>query len=118
MRGNRFVSRDAAGDGQGTLRTPLLQYNAGAAPGLWIDAVIQDAGQIVVRVLDEAGRPIPGFEPGEPVTGDGAVLPVRWKKPLAELADKPFRLEFVLRNAALFGFSFTESGAEITRAKK
>jgi hypothetical protein len=114
---DRYLARQANGKNEGRLLTPLLTYTGGAAQGLWINAD-GSQGQIIVRVLDAAGKPIPGLEQSETIQRDGLAVPVQWPQSFSKLGNKPFQLEFVLRDAAIFGFSFTESGAQITRAKK
>lgn len=109
VHGERYVSRNATGATEGRLRTPLLRYTHGAVTGLVLDAATREGGQVVVHVLDREGRPIDGLEASAPVIGDDLALPVRWEKPLAELGDQPFRLEFVLRDADIYGFSFANA---------
>lgn len=60
-----------------------------------------------MQVLDAGGAPIPGFtfEDCTPLAADRLAAPVRWKKPLAELRDRPVRLEIRLRNARLFALN-------------
>lgn len=98
---DRYVSR-VAGDQEGTLRTPLLKLDGGAMT-LNVDA---RQGAVRVQVLGADGKALAGFALAdcEPVTADAVAAPLRWKRPLAELRGQPVRLEFVLRNARLFGF--------------
>ncbi|WP_428938595.1 hypothetical protein [Fontivita pretiosa] len=116
---DRYVARAARQGREGILRTSLLTYRGGVPRGLWLNA---DAsrGQITVRVLDAQGKPIAGLEQSQPVTGDGLALPVRWSQPLASVGAQPFHLEFALRDAAVFGFSFQDeslaSGTEVRTA--
>ena len=65
-------------------------------------------GEVRVRLLDAEGQPVHdlGAAEAEPVTGDVLAGEVQWQKPLEALGDKPVRLEFRLREAALFGFEF------------
>jgi hypothetical protein len=65
-------------------------------------------GSVLVRVLDEMGRPFDGLGVSEagPIQGDVLAGEERWPRPLGDLKGKPVRLEFQLRDAALFGFGF------------
>jgi hypothetical protein len=63
-----------------------------------------------VRLLDEAGKPIPGFDAADcqPIRGDGVDLPVKWKGSLTSLKDKPLRMEFQMKDVQLYGFDLAE----------
>ena len=100
LRKNGFVSRDAGSDG-GFLRTPLVILEAGF---LTVNAKIE--GEMLLRVLDEKGKPIPGFDwsDGAPIRGDSVAHRVSFKGHLADLAAQVVRLEFSLRDAQLYGF--------------
>lgn len=101
---DRFVSRDAGPEG-GTLRTPLLQLDASS---LLVNADV--AGELRMRVSDERGEPIDGFDASdcEPLRGDSLRHAVRWNAPLATLRRKPIRLEFAARGARLYGFELVQ----------
>jgi len=106
---DRFVAREALGAETGTLRTYMLSY-AGRGPlQLWLNA---DAsrGEIRARALDDKGDVIPGFSFADcvPVVSDGLSQQVVWKQPSSRLKNKPFRIEFSLRNARLYGFSLAK----------
>lgn len=96
---DRYVAR-SAGETPGSLLTPLVTF---AATGLTLNAKVE--GEIRVRLLDAAGQPLPGFDwdDGGPIRGDSLAHPVNWKGSLSELAGKPARLEFSLREADLYG---------------
>jgi hypothetical protein len=65
-------------------------------------------GQVAVEVLDEAGRPIPGYSAAAcaAVRGTLDTRTVTWERhqDLGELRAQTIRLKFVLRNARLFSF--------------
>ena len=70
---------------------------------------MQKKGEVITEVLDEAGRPIPGFTRNEakPVRGrDGLRLRPAWSagKDLSSLGGQVVRLKFHLRNARLYAF--------------
>jgi hypothetical protein len=100
---DRFVARAPMGDAA-TLRTPPLLPKAAA--GLWLNANAA-GGSIEVKVLDASGQELLGG--CAPVRLDALSTPVTCKQPLTLLADRPFSLEFRLRRAKLYGFSFTAS---------
>ncbi|MBI3921579.1 MAG: hypothetical protein HY318_09200, partial [Armatimonadetes bacterium] len=97
---DRYVSRDA-GEERGTLRTPpvILQ-------GSKMTANANVEGELLVRVLDEKGRPLKGldWDDCKPIQGDSVSHPVQWKGPIASLRGKPVQLEFRLQKTQLYGF--------------
>jgi hypothetical protein len=97
---DRYVSRDAGPQG-GTLRTPTVIL---AGKAITVNAVVK--GELRVRLLNDSGRPIRGFDAHDcdPLRGDLRTHPVRWKAPLSDLEDKPVQVEFLLRDARLYGF--------------
>jgi hypothetical protein len=101
MKRDRYVAREAGPQG-GSLRTPLVTLSA-AAMTLNVDA---SNGEVKVEVLDAERRPIPGFTAADcrPARGDALAVAVSWRRPLAKLAGRPVRLEFLLKNARLFAF--------------
>lgn len=100
MKRDRYVSRDA-GDAQGVLRTPLVTLDA---PRMTVNANVD--GELRARILDEAGKPLKGFNWMDCTTirGDSLTHPVRWKGDLASLRGKPVQLEFALRQGKFYGF--------------
>ncbi len=98
---DRYVAREADSTG-GTLTTPLAAFNAEAMT-LNVDA---KNGEVRVQVLAADGRPVPGYSLNEcePIRDDVLAAPVRWKRPLTALRDKPVHLEFSLTNARVFAF--------------
>jgi hypothetical protein len=107
---DRFVARQARQGETAKLRTPLLSGVRGAPRGLWLNANAS-GGQLAVRVLDADDEPLVDFDTSQPLNADGLSLPVQWKKSLSALGDQPFRLEFVIRDASIFGFSFQPQAA-------
>lgn len=100
IRRDRYVARQA--EQEGTLRTPLVTLS-GRSMTLNADA---RGGEIRVRLLDPAGKPLAGFsfEDCRPVTEDSLAAPVQWKRALERLKGRPVRLGFSLRRAKLFAF--------------
>jgi hypothetical protein len=97
MRRDRYVAREA-GAQTASLRTPPLALRASA---LTVNANV--TGELKLRLLDEAGRPLPAFD-WVSVHGDRLDHEVKFQRPLSSLAGKPVRLEFQLQRAQLFGF--------------
>jgi hypothetical protein len=101
-----FMSADFAYTG-GTLTTPLLTFS-GTHLQLNIDT--GGMGTAFVEIIDEAGRPIPGFTRAdcEELGGNFLDATVRWKgtSELNVLRGKPIRLHFTARGAKLYAFQF------------
>jgi hypothetical protein len=96
---DRYVAREA-GDTPGQMTTPLVTLDADSL-ALNVDS---RAGEVKVEILDEGGRPIPGFSAADCplITTDSLAAPVAWKRPLRPLTGTPVRLRLSLRNARLF----------------
>ena len=71
-------------------------------------------GELLVRLLDENGKPLASWSrpEAEAIRGDQLVAPVRWEKSIGELRGRVVRLEFRLRDAALYGFEFHATSPE------
>ncbi|MFH1268223.1 MAG: hypothetical protein ABIK89_21090, partial [Planctomycetota bacterium] len=104
MKRDRYVSRDADATG-GTLRTPPV-----ALSGNRITLNAEVSGEIRVRLLDAEGKPLPGFDAADssPAKGDSLAHEVQWKQSPATLPDEPVSIEFLLRDARLYGFDLLE----------
>ena len=99
LRQNGFVSRDA-GSAEGFLRTPPVIFNGSA---IKVNANVK--GQIVVRITDEHGKPLQGFDWKDchPVQGDSLRHALKWKSnDISFVNNKPVRLQFRLHNAQLY----------------
>ena len=66
-------------------------------------------GEIRARLLDAEGEPLPGFDAVEcrPIRGDSLAHEVEWGDPPATLPAGPVRVEFLLRDARLYGFDLS-----------
>ena len=100
LRRDGFVSRHA-GPGGGRLLTRTLTVTTGL---LTVNANVR--GELKVRVLDERGQPLPGFDltDMQPLKGDAVGHPVRWRGSPTSLQGRPLRLEFHLQDADLYAF--------------
>ncbi len=101
MKRDRYVALAPERD-EGTLRTkPFL-----AAGGRLTVNVRAPRGEVRVRLLDGAGKPLGalGGADAAPVRGDVLAGDVRWPRPLGELGGRPVCLEFRVRQSQLFGF--------------
>ncbi|MBQ8611307.1 MAG: hypothetical protein IJ412_06315 [Oscillospiraceae bacterium] len=65
-------------------------------------------GGVRIRLLDETGEAIPGYDSGVHF-GDSVERKVPFEKPLAALAGKTVRMEFTMRDADLYSFKFHET---------
>ena len=97
---DRYVARET-GASRGTLRTPVVALDSA---GLTVNAKV--AGELRVRILDGAGKPLPGFDFADclPICGDSVAHPVRWTAELASVRGRAVRLEFALEDAQLYAF--------------
>ena len=103
-----FVSINANAD-TGTLTTRPVTFTGNR---LNINAESVD-GEIAVELLDEAGRPIEGYEAAScvPFKGDDVRYEMAWKQggDLAALAGKPIKVKVHMRRARLYSFAFCQS---------
>jgi hypothetical protein len=118
LRRDGFISADADYTGGELITWPLvftgskLQLNTDTGSG----------GTVRVELLDEAGRPIPGFElKGDfedvEIEGNHICVIAQWPRvvdgvrrytsDVSELAGRPVRLRFAMRNARLYSFQFS-----------
>lgn len=95
-----WVSLDA-GAGGGVVETVAMP--PGHALEINADA---GAGEIRVEVLDQAGRPLPGYGllESDPLRGDRVRHSVTWRGRPALPSDVPIRLRFHLQRARLFSY--------------
>ena len=101
MKKDRYVALTPE-HGQGTLLTQpfvlpdgRLTINADAA-----------RGEVRVRLLRRRRQADEAFGEPKPITTDALAAEVQWPNSPEALAGKPVRLEFKVRDAALFGFEF------------
>ncbi len=105
LRTDGFVSVNAPYTG-GELITKPLWFEG---QRLLLNYATSAVGSVKVEVQDEEGHPIEGFELNEEMYGDEIDGEVRWKagKDLSELADRPVRLRFVMKDADVYAFKFS-----------
>ncbi|WZP01139.1 hypothetical protein EP7_005588 (plasmid) [Isosphaeraceae bacterium EP7] len=103
-----FVSADADHRG-GSLTTPAVRFK-GSRLRLNIDTGAM--GTAFVGLLDEEGRPIPGFaaEDCEEIGGNFIDQAVHWRgsPDVSAIAGRPVRIQVKLRRAKLYAFQFTK----------
>lgn len=107
LRLDGFVSVQAPLTG-GELLTRLFSFSGG---NLALNYETSGAGSVQVELQDAAGKPLPGYtvEDCPPLYGDSVRQVVRWRDrggDLRELAGKPLRLRFVLKDADLYALQF------------
>lgn len=106
LRRDGFVSLRAGPEGGSLIMRPL------GFPGgrLTLNFATGESGSVAVELRDEAGQPLPGYalEQCDPIYGDALDFVVSWsgEADLSGLADRPVRLYFELRDAALYAFRF------------
>ncbi|MFN0197955.1 MAG: hypothetical protein ACKVT0_14515 [Planctomycetaceae bacterium] len=102
-----FVSLDAAE--KGTFTTRPLSFTGDE---LHLNFDTRTGGSVRVAVLDQDGKPLPGFTLDDclPLTGDAVSQPVVWKNgsELSQLEGKPIRLNVELSNSRLWSFRFAQ----------
>lgn len=106
LRLDGFVSVNASSRG-GQLVTKPLTFSGKA---LAINYSTSAAGSVVVELQDADGMPIPGRDAQScsEIYGDAIEQVVTWKdgSDVSQLAGRPVRLRFVLKDADLFAFRF------------
>lgn len=111
MRVDGFISVYAPYEG-GELVTKPLRFAASdeAEVALELNFATSAAGEIRVEIQDEEGTPLPGFSLDESsaLIGDDIGRVVTWTggKSLREVAGRPIRLRFAMRDADLYSLQF------------
>ena len=95
----------------GELETATLTFQGNR---LSLNLSTSAAGSVRVEIQDEKGTPIPGYtlSDAHELYGDSLSLAAAWKDRVTnvgELAGKPIRLRFVVRDADLFSYQFEEA---------
>jgi hypothetical protein len=110
IRRDGFVSVRAGYSG-GEFLTPVMTFEGGE---LVLNVDTSAVGQVQVEILGEDKKPITGYtlkDCDQIYTANEINRLVEWnsKSTVAELAGKPVRLRFVLRDADLYAFQFRHS---------
>lgn len=66
------------------------------------------AGYVNIRLLDQNGQALDGYDSGM-LFGDSVDRPVQFQKPLKELSGKTIKMEISMRDADLYSFRFTQN---------
>ena len=111
LRRDGFVSVRAPFAG-GEFTTPLLRFEGDQ---LLLNVDTSASGELRVELLDDQGRPIPGYALADCDlihTANEINRVVKWKgqSTVGALAGKPVRLHFVMRDVDLYAFQFGERG--------
>ena len=101
-----FFSWRGDGEGGTVLTKPLVFDGA----GLELNFATSALGSLRIRLCDENGAPLEGYDSGN-LFGDSVQRSVDFQKPLSDLAGKPVRLELSLRDADLYSFRFCPAWA-------
>ncbi len=109
LRPDGFASVHAPFAG-GAMTTKPLRFSGDR---LAINYSTSAAGSVRVEIQDAAGRPIPGFTLADcpEIIGDQLERTVSWRQGpnLASLSNRAIRLRFVLKDADLFAFQFSNA---------
>ena len=112
-----FVSVDAGYRG-GQFTTPLIRFSGDR---LELNVDTSGGGSVEVELLDEQEQPIQGYARNESqiINGNSVRMPVRWQQheDVGELAGRPIRLRFYLRDCKLYSFQFRTEGATVAVAE-
>lgn len=96
-----------AGAGSGELLTKPLTFEG---EQLVLNVATAPQGRVRVEIQDASGNPIDGFRLNDslPLQGDSIEQTVAWQagNDLSDLADRPVRIRFVLRDADLYSLQF------------
>ena len=111
LRRDGFVSVHAGPEG-GQFTTPPIRFEG---EQLLLNVDTSAAGGLRVEVLDEQGKPLPGYALADCDvihTANEISRPVAWKgnSSVDPLAGKPVRLRFVMREVDLYAFQFAARG--------
>jgi hypothetical protein len=114
VRRDGFIAAAADYTG-GRFRTPLLRFSGNR---LELNVNTGAAGELKAALLDEAGKPIPGFtlEGCDLVYGANELARVlTWagRRDLSPLAGRPVRLHVEMRDTDLFAFQFSGKAVEV-----
>jgi hypothetical protein len=107
LRLDGFAALHAEYEG-GEMITKPLKFSGSQ---LLLNFATSAAGSIQVEIQDESGTPIPDFSLADctPVIGNEIERPAVWKGgDLHDLAGKPVRLRFVMKDADVFALRFAE----------
>jgi len=108
LRLDGFVSADADYGG-GEITTALIKFSG---TRLELNVETSGGGWVMVELLDENEKPIPGFSKTDvtPVNGNSVRMPVRWgdRAEVKTRAGKPIKLRFHMRDCKLYAFQFTD----------
>ncbi|GAA4749593.1 hypothetical protein GCM10023229_32710 [Flavisolibacter ginsenosidimutans] len=103
-----FVSLHNAGDDEGTVVTKAIVTQGSH---LQVNAKLLVNGRIRVEILDEDGKPIPGYTSADavPLTGDNYLTTARWKNnnALNHLHGRAIKLKFYIKGGDLYSYWFT-----------
>ena len=98
--------------GGGELLTRPLSFSGNA---LELNYATGAAGSLRVEIREEDNRPIPGYTLGDSrdIFGNRVAGQPRWENgsDLSDLAGRPVRIRFVMRDADLYSLRFVETGS-------
>ena len=110
LKQDRFIGLYAEKEGTVTTHLMRLTHHGGRKADRGVFSLNADAsnGQVVVELLDQDNKPIPGYTAKDciPVKGDNTTHYVRWKKHanLYPVIGLPVRCRFYLKTASIYSF--------------
>lgn len=112
LRMDGFVSVHASHEGGEMVTRPLIFTGA----RLVLNYATSAMGSIRVEIQEQSGQPIEGFALAvcPEIYGDSIEEPVQWKSgsDVVDLAGRPVRLRFVLKDADLYSMRFVTLGRQ------
>ena len=109
MRFDGFASVEGPYDGGEMISRPLTFLGS----RLTVNFATSAAGGIRVEIQDAQGKPIPGYtlDDAQELVGNEIERTVAWKggSDVIELAGKPIRMRFVLKDADLYSLQFSDA---------
>jgi len=112
LRLDGFASIHAPNNGGVVITKPIIFSGS----NLRLNFSSSAAGSVQVEIQDSSGRILPGFglQNCHVIFGDATDRQVKWKAKgdLKSLAGKPIRLRFVLREADIYAFRFSDSAQQ------
>ena len=114
LKPDRFIAL-VAGDQPAEMYTRRFSLKS---PEVYVNADIATDGAVRLELLDEEGRPLPGFELSRcvPITGDSLSHPVHWEgEPnLSEILDRPIRWRLQATRAKVYAVWMPDGEPEIS----
>ncbi len=114
-----FVSVSAPPDGGEMTTKPLLFATTDRPAKIWINFATSAVGSLRCEIQDENGKPMPNFtlDACDDIYGDSVDRAITWKgkSDISQLAEKPFRLHFVMHDADLYALQIRPDATQLSK---